>query len=71
MLHNLFAPPIDDERANVTGSHPETYHRLGKNLPGSGNFVRYSLSAETLNANAEIPKITAPMMAVLVFQFAG
>lgn len=46
-------------------------YRLGKNLPGSGNFVLCSLSALKLNTTAHIPKMTPPIIAVLDFQFPG
>ena len=49
----------------------KAYYRLGKNRPGSGNFVRTSLSALTLHAMAVIPTMTAPIIAVFAFQFAG
>lgn len=47
------------------------YFRLGKNLSGSGNLVRTSLSALTLHAIAVMPMMTAPITAVFAFQFAG
>jgi hypothetical protein len=49
----------------------DTYYRLGKKRPSSGNFVRTSLSALSLNAAAAIPKTTAPKTAVFAFQFDG
>lgn len=52
-------------------SDRQAYYLLGKNLFGSGNFVRCSRSALTLHAIATTPNMTAPMIAVFALQFLG
>lgn len=50
---------------------PGAYYRLGKNLCGSGILSRYSRFALTIQAMPTMLARTAPMTAVLAFQFAG
>ena len=72
MFYNLSAPT---KRRSITNLEMRiwvnAYYRLGKNRPGSGNFVRTSLSALTLHTIAVIPTMTAAMTAVFAFQLAG
>jgi hypothetical protein len=48
-----------------------THYRLGKNLPGSGNLYRCSLSADTLQARKVTAAMTPPMIKVFPFQLCG
>lgn len=48
-----------------------TYYRLGKNRSGAGYLGRSSNSALMDHTTPIMPKITAPQIAVFLFQFLG
>lgn len=70
VIDDLLAPAIQGQ-LHCMGRELMSYYRLGKNRPCSGILSRYSRLALRLHAEATIPTMTAPMMAVLVFQLLG